>query len=122
MPAIILIRRIARPDRIAEFEANYRAERPTHHGFIAEFLTRLDASSELPEPLRSFQIGHPQGVTYINVAFWKSANDFNEAFSPKTFFDSEIEIADRVRAVLEVQDAVGNVLFEELKASLDRAT
>ncbi len=43
-----------------------------------------------------------EGITYINVATWKSAKSFEDHFKPKAMHDPEIECADRVRVVLEV--------------------
>jgi hypothetical protein len=41
-------------------------------------------------------------VTYLNVARWRSAEDFREHFKPKTMHEADVECSDRLRAVLEV--------------------
>ncbi|VDY12564.1 hypothetical protein [Thiomonas sp. OC7] len=51
--------------------------------------------------MRSLPIGG-EGVTYVNVAMWKSAKSFEEQFNPQTTHDPEIECGDRARVVLEV--------------------
>jgi hypothetical protein len=98
-----------RPDRLEEFKTNYVAERPDHPGFIAEYLTRVDSSEQLPHGLRSLALAAPKGVTFVNVAFWKSAQEFDDHFSPKATHDPDLELEDRVRIVLDIADAVGDV-------------
>ncbi|PPJ46733.1 hypothetical protein C0075_13915 [Rhizobium sp. KAs_5_22] len=109
MAVIILIRRVVRPERLEEFKTKYVAERPDHPGFIAEYLTQVNFSEELPPGLRSLALVAGNGVTFVNVAFWKSAQDFDNHFSPKPFHDPELELEDRVRVVLDIADAVGDL-------------
>lgn len=97
---IVLIRRSVRPEKEAAFLAAYNREKPNHPDFLSETLTKVSSSSELPESMRSLPIGG-QGITYVNVAFWKSAKSFEDHFTPKTMHDPEIECGDRVRIVLE---------------------
>lgn len=98
---IVLIRRSVRPEREAEFLAAYAREKPDHPDFVSETLTKVGNSSELPDSMRSLPIGG-EGVTYVNVAMWKSAKSFEEQFNPQTTHDPEIECGDRARVVLEV--------------------
>jgi hypothetical protein len=103
---IILIRRFVKPDKETEFLENYRAQQPLNNpAFIGETLTRLVDSSSLPGGLRSFALGEPSSVTYLNVARWQSweafAAQFAEQVSSSIGFDPEIETAPRQRAVLE---------------------
>jgi hypothetical protein len=48
------------------------------------------------------KFGHSHCVTYLNVARWKSAAAFAEAFSPQTMQDPAFEVSDRLRIVLDV--------------------
>lgn len=109
MAVIILVRRVARADKLEAFNESYRAERPQHEGFIAEFLTRVDTSDDLPPGLRSLPLAAPGGVTFVNVAIWRSAKDFDDCFHPKAAHNPETEMEDRVRVVLDVVDGVGEV-------------
>jgi hypothetical protein len=99
---IILIRRCVRRDKEAEFLANYNREKPNHPDFVAEHLTKVNSSMDLPEPMRTLPIGEEDCITYVNVAFWKSAKSFEQNFQPKTMHDANIETADRVRVVLDI--------------------
>lgn len=98
---IVLIRRSVRPEKEAEFLAAYNREKPVHPDFVSETLTRVSTSGELSASMKSLPIGG-DGVTYVNVATWKSAKSFEECFNPRTMHDPEIECEDRVRVVLEV--------------------
>lgn len=103
---IILIRRTVRKDKVVEFLKSYKAQRPDHPDFIDERLTRVMADTDLPEPLRSFNItSGEEGITFVNVARWKSWESFNTHFKPATTHEKEIECSDRVRVVLEVIDS-----------------
>lgn len=102
---IVLIRRFVRPDREDKFLATYRAQTPLNNSdFLGETLTKVLDDISLPAPLRSFAVGHPSCVTYINVAKWKSWESFAQHFADQISkpggFDPEIEIAPRERAVL----------------------
>ena len=98
---IVLIRRSVRPDKEAEFLATYKREKPQHPDFIEERLTKVSSAADLPASMKSLPIGNPAGITYVNVAFWKSAQSFEQHFNPKTTHDPTIECSDRVRVVLE---------------------
>lgn len=98
---IVLIRRSVRPEKEAAFLEAYNREKPDHADFVSETLTKVSNSNELPDSMRSLPIGG-DGVTYVNVATWKSARSFEEYFEPRTMHDPEIECGDRVRVVLEV--------------------
>jgi hypothetical protein len=109
MAVIILIRRVVRADQVDAFREHYVAERPTHAGFIAEYLTEIDTREDLPPALRSLSLAAPDGVTFVNVAIWRSAEDFEEHFAPRTLHNPDLELADRVRVVLKVRDGVGDL-------------
>jgi hypothetical protein len=100
---VVLIRRCVKADRETDFIKSYNREKPTHPGFIDETLTKLDSSKDLPEPMRSLSMGCPLGcITYLNIARWRSAKDFEEAFKPRTMHDPETECSDRQRAVFDI--------------------
>lgn len=99
---IVLIRRCVKPDKEGEFLSTYKKDKPEHPGFIREYLTKLDSSQLLPEPMRSLLFGCKDCVTYLNIAHWKSADAFHEHFDPKTMHDSTYECSDRLRAVCEI--------------------
>ncbi len=99
---IVLIRRCVRPEKEEEFLASYNREKPNHADFISEHLTKVSSSADLPEAMKSLDLGGGAGITYVNVAFWKSAKSFGQHFSPKTIHDPAIECGDRVRVVLDV--------------------
>ena len=100
--AIILIRRCVRVDREAEFLARYNREKPTHPDFIDETLTKVDTSAGLPPALRSLALTCQAGITYINVARWKSVDGFIQTFGGhfNSPHDPDIECAPRERVVL----------------------
>jgi hypothetical protein len=98
---IILIRRCIRPEKEAEFIARYKSQTPNHPDFISETLTKVTSREDLPEPMRNLPIACGKGVTYINVAVWKSAESFAESFPPKKTHEPDIECEDRLRMVLE---------------------
>ena len=118
MPVVILIRRVARADRLEAFQARWRAERPDHPGFIAEYLTRVDARPELPEGLRSLGLASEAGVAFVNLAIWRSAEDFDAHFAPKTTHDPELEAEPRRRMVLDLQEGVGLLSPESLSPEI----
>lgn len=106
MTVVILIKRVARADRVEEFRKKYIAERPNHVGFIAEFLTEVNR--HVDARLRSLMISASEGVTFVNVAFWRSEEDFISHFNPTVgYYDPEIEWEPRTRLVLSVQGAAG---------------
>jgi hypothetical protein len=93
-----------RREKEPEFLASYNREKPTHPGFIEETLTKLNSSDELPESMRSLPIGCGDCITYLNIARWRSAEEFRQHFNPQTMHSPEIECSDRLRAVFEVVD------------------
>ena len=109
MAVIILVRRLARTDRLEAFRERYVAERPKHPGFIAEYLTRVDGRDALPPGLRNLPLATSEGSPFVNVAVWKSASDFAEHFRPECSYDPEIELAPRARVVLDIAECVGEV-------------
>lgn len=115
MAVIVLVRRVVRAERLKEFKAKYVAERPDHPGFIAEYLTQVNGSDDLPASLRSLSLAAADGVTFVNFAVWKSAQDFNDHFSPRTSHDPELELEDRLRVVLDIADGVGEVTASLVK-------
>jgi hypothetical protein len=100
---IILVRRCVRVDREAEFLATFDREKPTSNpAFIDETLTKVNDSAVLPEAMRSLNISGKDCITYLNVAYWKSADSFYDHFHPSAdFFDQEIEVCSRERIVLD---------------------
>jgi hypothetical protein len=65
---IVLVRRCARPDKIDEFLASYRQQKPTDNpDFLGEDLTRVDASAVLPEALRNFPLS---GENCVTLSMW----------------------------------------------------
>ena len=106
MSVVVLIRRFVRLDREEEFIASYRAQKPVHDpAFEGETLTRLDESRELPEGFRCFDLNAPNCATYLNIATWKSWEDYSrhfpDALSSDTFYP-EIEVRPSERAVLGI--------------------
>lgn len=102
---VILIRRCTTPEKEESFLADYRSGRPSNHpDFVDEFLTKVGDSGELPEAMRSLPIGVEGTITYINLAIWRSAKSFQEQFNPTTWHDETIEVADRQRIVLDIQE------------------
>lgn len=107
MTVIVLIRRVARLDKLPEFLAAYKAERPKHPGFISEYLTEVDVN--VPSPLRSLDLSTAAGKAFVNVAFWRSEADFRENF-PKAadgMFDPDTEVSPRTRITLQIKDTAG---------------
>lgn len=106
---IILIRRFIRPDRETKFLESYRTQQPSNNpDFISEILTKVVDDISLPTALRSFTLGEPSCVTYLNIAQWKSWEAFARQFGEQIAsgsFDPEIETAPRQRAVLEQKQA-----------------
>jgi hypothetical protein len=104
---IILIRRFVRPDRVDKFLETYHAQKPSENpAFKGETLTRIVEDTALPAGLRSFVLGEPACVTYLNVAKWESWEPFAKQFAEQIdsgSFDAEIETAPRQRAVLEIE-------------------
>ena len=112
MAVIVLIKRTARVDRINEFLEKYKAEKPDHPGFISEYLTKLN--KDVDGPVRSLDLsgsnGNNEGVEFVNVAFWKSIEEFTQYFKPKDeYFDPETESSPRVRATLDIIEASGHL-------------
>jgi hypothetical protein len=99
---LIVIRRCVRADREDEFLKAYDRQKPGGEGFISETLTKLSNAPELPEPMRSFALDEPGCITYVNIAKWESAEAFRKYFDPQTSHDPELEVSDRLRAVLEI--------------------
>jgi hypothetical protein len=99
---IVLIRRCVQRDKETEFLASYSWEKPNNPGFIDETLTKLDSSADLPESMRSLPVGCNDCVTYLNIARWRSAEEFRRHFKPQTMHDPKIECSDRLRAVFDV--------------------
>jgi hypothetical protein len=104
---VILTRRCIKPNKEAEFLADYRSHTPDHPGFISQTLTKLQNSAELPEPMRSLPFGCGNCVVYLNIARWQSAADFQEHFKPGAMHDPRFECSDRLRAVVEIVEVVG---------------
>lgn len=98
---IVMIRRCVKRDKEGDFLASYKGQKPDHPDFIDETLTKINNSSELPEPLRSWSIDCGDCVTYVNIARWKSVKSFEAHFKPKTMHDPKIECSDRIRVVLD---------------------
>jgi hypothetical protein len=65
---VILTRRCIKPNKEAEFLADYRSHTPDHPGFIGQTLTKLQNSGDLPEPMRSLHFGCGNCVVYLNIA------------------------------------------------------
>jgi len=66
---IVLIRRCIPPDKIDEFLASYKGQKPTNNPeFLGEDLARVDTSAALPEALRNFPVSGENCITFINVA------------------------------------------------------
>jgi hypothetical protein len=100
---IILVRRCVKLDKEAEFLASFDREKPTSNpAFIDETLTKVNDSQDLPEAMRSLHISGVNCVTYLNVAYWKSAQSFYDHFKPSAdYFDPKIEVCKRERIVLD---------------------
>jgi heme-degrading monooxygenase HmoA len=109
MTVIVLVRRVARKDRVESFLARYRSEKPAERdGFITEYLTRVEGADS--PGMRELGLLHPStdGIAFLNVAFWESEQKFREAFSPLPGnFDPELECEPRRRAVLKVEELAG---------------
>ena len=100
---IILVRRCVKLDKEAKFLACFNREKPrSNPAFIDETLTKVNDSEDLPEAMRSLHISGMACVTYLNVAYWKSAEAFYDHFKPSADdFDPEIEVCKRERIVLD---------------------
>lgn len=103
---IILTRRCIQPTKESEFLAEWRNTTPKHHGFISQTLTKLSAAAEISDPMRSMPFGCGDCLTYLNIAYWKSAADFQEHFKPAAMHDPHYECSDRLRAVMEIVEVV----------------
>jgi heme-degrading monooxygenase HmoA len=105
MECIVLIRRVIRKEREADFIAWHKAQPPLERdGFGGKTLTRLDDASQLPPGLNSFHIGaNPGCATYIMVERWASLEAFR-AYVPNagTSDQDEFEAAPRQRVILSV--------------------
>jgi hypothetical protein len=104
---IILTRRCIKPKMESEFLAEWRNTTPTHPGFISQTLTKLQASAGLPGPMQSLTFGCGNCLSYLNIARWESAADFQEHFKPADMHDPTYECSDRLRAVVEIVEVVG---------------
>lgn len=103
---IILICRFVKPDKEEEFLRKYNEDQVKNAGiedFICETLTKVDNTSDLPKFLRNLPLTRKDCLNYLNVAYWKSAKSFAQRFTPKAPFDHETEVAERLRAVLNIQ-------------------
>lgn len=107
MAVVIIIRRVARNDRINEFLKGYHSQRPDHPGFIAEYLTEVNTDTDLPEGLKNLPMAAQGGATYLNIAFWRSAKEFDDHFGPEITHDPDTELEDRQRIVLDIREGVG---------------
>lgn len=113
MAVVILIRRVVKEDKINEFLDYYQSHRGSAHPeFIGEYLTRLDSNADLPAPMKNFEVGATDGVTFINLIFFKSAEGFTEHFNPSITFDDNYELENRQRIVMQVQDNVSQLTDE----------
>ena len=78
---VVLIRRFIRVDREKEFLARFQTEKPLNDNhFKGEILLRVNDDPALPEALRSWKVGEPNCITYINVAKWDSWGGIRQAF------------------------------------------
>lgn len=106
---IIMIRRFVRPDREREFLEAYRADLTNHPDFLGETLTKVSNDAAIPSPMSSLFSDAPPSLAYVNIARWKSWESFaGQCRMTPGWFDPEIEVAARERAVLEVvEDVLG---------------
>jgi hypothetical protein len=118
---VVLIRRFIRVDREKEFLAQFQSEKPLNDNhFKGEILLRLNDDPSLPEALRSWKVGEPNCITYINVAKWESWEAFathftvNGAQDPSSNYDPEIETAARQASVLAAVDDDVDLEYEEV--------
>jgi hypothetical protein len=108
---VVLIRRFVRRDREKEFLARFQTEKPLNDNhFKGEILLRVNDDPTLPEALRSWKVGEPNCITYINVAKWDSWEAFAKHFrvypaqNPSSNYDRQIETAARQASVLAAVD------------------
>ena len=99
---IILIRRCVKENSEREFLKNYKEQKPTANpDFLKETLTKVRNSNDLPMSMRNMPINCENCVTYINIAWWKSAEAFIKQFNPQIDYDPKIECEPKVRIVLD---------------------
>ena len=108
---VVLIRRFVRRDREKEFLARFQTEKPLNDNhFKGEILLRVNDDPALPEALRSWKVGEPNCITYINVAKWDSWEAFAKHFrvdpaqNPSSNYVRQIETAARQASVLAAVD------------------
>jgi hypothetical protein len=108
---VVLIRRFVRTDRERDFLARFQREKPTNdEHFKGEILVRVNDDPCLPQALRSWKVGEPNCITYVNIAKWASWQAFAKHFKidpardPSLNYDPEIETAARQTSILSVRD------------------
>jgi hypothetical protein len=108
---VVLIRRVVRTDRERDFLARFQTEKPINNEhFKGEILVRVNHDASLPRALRSWKVGEPNCITYVNIAKWESWEAFAKHFKidpardPASNYDPEIETAARQTSILSVLD------------------
>jgi heme-degrading monooxygenase HmoA len=108
---IILTRRCVRPEKERWFIENWQRHWPRHPGFLNQTLTRVSCVPTRSEAMHGLRLQHANCTTYLNIAYWRSAADFEDCFSPLLAHDPEYECCDRHRAVLDRLTEVGRRTF-----------
>jgi len=99
---VIVIRRCVRPEREAEFLREYESDRPVDNpAFEGETLVK-EYQGPLQPLLKNFPVTCDKGITYLNIAHWRSVADFENQFPPQGNWVSENECCERKRLVFDI--------------------
>jgi|tagenome__1003787_1003787.scaffolds.fasta_scaffold20380533_1 hypothetical protein len=84
-----------------KFLARFQSEKPLNDNhFKGEILLRLNEDPSLPEALRSWKVGEPNCITYINVAKWESWEAFARQFTLNRAQDPSSNMIPKSRQLL----------------------
>jgi hypothetical protein len=101
---VVLIHWLIKKGRELDFEAHWKGMTVNlESGLFREILTTPDNNTFDPK-FRTFTLEHPSYTTYINIGFWKSLKDFDDAIN-KYFPKASVEKkGDKTIQHIELED------------------
>jgi hypothetical protein len=101
---VVLIHWLIKKGRELDFEAHWKGMTVNlESGLFREILTTPDNNTFDPK-FRTFTLEHPSYTTYINIGFWRSLKDFDDAIN-KYFPKASIEKkGDKTIQHIELED------------------